>query len=155
MVCSKSWGDCCILLSTPSNNGSWWSRWVVLPAHHCYSWWRQWSDTLWATLLMPKVTTYNHIYFHVSFKALLWRFLCNFIRTCFQNLQRFDSSLHKNLYVSFSLKLFAWHTSFHWLACLHGMPVFIDLFVCWNNISYHFPVLLFEAPNLHTHVCEE
>jgi hypothetical protein len=29
------------------------------------------------------------------------------------------------------------------------------LLVCWNNLSYHYPVLLFEAPILHTHVCEE
>ncbi len=31
--------------------GSWWSQWVVRPAHHCFLLWRWWSDTLWVTLI--------------------------------------------------------------------------------------------------------
>jgi hypothetical protein len=37
-------------LSTPTVM-SWWSQWVVMAVHHCYSWWRGWSDTLWVTLI--------------------------------------------------------------------------------------------------------
>jgi hypothetical protein len=39
-----------ICLSTPTVR-SWWSLLVVMAAHHCYSQWRWWSDTLWVTLI--------------------------------------------------------------------------------------------------------
>ncbi len=43
-------GQIFILLSTPTVR-SWRSQWVVRPAHHCFLWWRWWSDTLWVTLV--------------------------------------------------------------------------------------------------------
>jgi hypothetical protein len=39
-----------IYLSAPTI-GSWWSQQVIMAARHCSSWWRWWSDTLWATLI--------------------------------------------------------------------------------------------------------
>ncbi len=39
-----------IYLCTPTV-GSWQRQWVIKAAHHCYSQWRWWSDTLWATLI--------------------------------------------------------------------------------------------------------
>jgi hypothetical protein len=30
---------------------SWWTQWIVMTGHHCYLWWRWWSDTLWLTLI--------------------------------------------------------------------------------------------------------
>jgi hypothetical protein len=44
---------------------------------YCYSQWRWWSDSLWATLLMLWVMTCTDS--HITFKLLLWTFLCNFI----------------------------------------------------------------------------
>jgi hypothetical protein len=56
---------------------SWWSQWVVVAACPCSSWWRWWSDTLWAKLW--KVMSCG------TWKFLLLQFLCNFIDklTCF------------------------------------------------------------------------
>ncbi len=36
-------------LSTPTI-GSWWNQWVVKADHHCYLWWKCWSNSLWPTL---------------------------------------------------------------------------------------------------------
>jgi hypothetical protein len=49
MVC-PGFGLLIIYLSTPTVRSSQ-SQWVVMAALHCYSWWRWWSDTLWATLI--------------------------------------------------------------------------------------------------------
>jgi hypothetical protein len=31
----------------------------IMAAHHCYSWWRWWSDTLWATLIRLWVCSFS------------------------------------------------------------------------------------------------
>jgi hypothetical protein len=50
MVCLKSWADFYTLIYTPLS-GAEEAQWVVRPAHHCFLWWRWWSDTLWVTLV--------------------------------------------------------------------------------------------------------
>jgi hypothetical protein len=62
-----------ICLSAPTI-GSWWSQQVIMAARHCSSWWRWWSDTLWATLIRLQLHSLS-----CYFKWLLLRFLCNFI----------------------------------------------------------------------------
>jgi hypothetical protein len=53
--------------------GSWWSQWVAMAAHHCYSWWR-WK--IWQFVYDPhKGMSYDHSNSCVAFKMLLWRFL--------------------------------------------------------------------------------
>ncbi len=49
MVWLKFWAGYTYV--STSTIGSQWSPWVVMAAHHCYLWWRWWSDTLWATLI--------------------------------------------------------------------------------------------------------
>ncbi len=43
-----------------------------MAAHHCYLWWRGWSDTLWAMLWLHSLSCYLQI-------VVLWRVFCNFI----------------------------------------------------------------------------
>jgi hypothetical protein len=70
--CPKFWVDYHVLNLDPPFR-SWWNQWVVIAAHHCYSWWRWWSDTLWVTLI-----GLQHTHCHVSFKVL-WNLLHNLI----------------------------------------------------------------------------
>ncbi len=64
---AQYFGQVIINISTPTVR-SWWSQWGVMAAHHCYSWGRWWSDTLWAT--------FRRLWLHSLFcyLQLLWSF---------------------------------------------------------------------------------
>jgi hypothetical protein len=60
--------------------------WGVLAANHCHPWWSWWSDTLWVTLIRFWLHSFSLCLFWftwtdrtVTFKVLLWSFLCNLI----------------------------------------------------------------------------
>jgi hypothetical protein len=55
-----SWPDYYILMYT-----HWWSQRGLKAAHHCHSWWRWWSDTLWVSFM--RLWLYCSCCFHLGF----------------------------------------------------------------------------------------
>jgi hypothetical protein len=77
MVCFKFVSLEIICLSAPTIS-SWWSQLGVMAAHCCYSWWRWWSNILWAIHIRLWLCSLS-CYLPFTIKVLLQSFVHNLI----------------------------------------------------------------------------
>jgi hypothetical protein len=87
--CDRNSGHRCLYNSLAWNCGliiiylprpavrSWWSKWGIMAACYCYSWWGWWSCTLWVTLIgfLPHSSL-------CYLQSVVGEFLCNPIDVC-------------------------------------------------------------------------